>query len=276
MKKYFLIVALIATASCGKPSDYSANSIADASADAASETVQRIALAYNIGITLPINKIDIAMRADRAACENAGPDKCQVLSYNFEDDKNSIGASLQLRAVPEWLSPFRDARAVEMGKLGGKVTSEHANAENLTGEIRDVAAHMRNKIASRDRLLAQINSKTLNARDLLNVQTRLDELQSEIDYSSSQSAVLSGRVNMSTMDIRYETSRGGINRVALAPIHQAFENFFIIFFQSLSVLIYFFAVVLPFALAYFLYSALRQPIKGLYEKLAQKKIESKD
>jgi len=277
MKKIFLIVALAAIASCGKPTEHSVESAAPTSSGP-SETIQRIALTYNIGITLPENKIDIAMRGDRAACENAGAEKCQVLAYNFQDDRSGVGANLQLRATPEWLSPFRDARSSEMAKLGGKVTSERANAENLTGQIHDAAATMRNKIASRDRLLAQINSKTLSGQELLNLQTRLDELQEEIDNASSQSANLNGRVNMSTLEINYETSKGGINREALAPINQAFESFFVLFFQSMSVLIYFFAIVLPFMLALLLYSVLKQPVQSTYRKFVPKKmtVETED
>lgn len=289
MNKKFAILALTAlafTASCGaKPASHAeitTDAASGAAMDSATDSVQRaanipmtpqkIALAFNMGITLPEDKIDLAMRTDRANCEKAGDNVCQVLAYNFNNSPADVSANLQIRAVPEWLSSFRDSHAVDMQKLGGKVTNERADAENLTSQIQTTDTTLKDLISNRDRLLEQINSKTFKGEDLLEAQTRLDSLQREISQYRAQSQSNQARVQMSTMELDYYAERGGINRRVLAPVHEALSNFFDFFFRSLSALIYILAIALPFFVAWVVFLLLRNPIGKIYRRLNPKKI----
>lgn len=273
-------IALIAATSFIILASCSAKPAADAAYDAANATSsvatsdsspQKIALSFNMGITLPEDKIDLAMRTDRANCENAGADICQVLSYNFNNSPSDVSANLQIRAVPAWLSPFRDAHAAEMKKLGGQVTSERADAENLTGQIQSGEKTLRDLTLNRDRLLEQINQKAFKGEDLLEAQDRLAEIQRQISETSAHTNSQKARVDMSSMSLDYYTKRGGIDRHAIAPVKEAFASFFDFFFRSFSVLIYIFAVILPFFAAWLVFLLLQKPIIGLYRKINPKK-----
>ena len=275
------LTAIAFTASCGaKPASHAemaADAASGAAMDSASVSVERavsatmtpqkIALSFNMGITLPEDKVDLAMRTDRANCEKAGDNLCQVLSYNFNNSPSNVSANLQIRAVPDWLSSFRDSHATDMQKLGGKVTSERADAENLTSQIETTNSTLKDLISNRDRLLEQINSKTFKGDDLLEAQTRLDALQREISQFKAQSQSNQARVQMSTMSLDYNTQRGGINRRVLAPVHEALSSFFDFFFRALSALIYIIAVALPFFVAWIVFLLLRNPIKNAIRKI---------
>ncbi len=279
MKRHLVFIPIFTLAlitACG------ANPAADsASYEAAAEAVstgksaapgpQKIALSFNMGITLPEDKIDLAMRTDRANCENAGADICQVLSYSYNNSPSNVSANLQIRAVPAWLAPFRDAHAGEMKKIGGAVTSERADAENLTGQIQSSEKTLRDLTLNQDRLLEQINQKAFKGEDLLEAQDRLTEIQRQISELSAHTNSQKARVDMSSMSLDYNTKRGGIDRHALAPVNEALTSFFDFFFRSLSVLIYVIAVALPFLAGWIAILLLKTPVTRLFRRINPKK-----
>ena len=114
------------------------------------EAQQYIAYTHSLGMRLPVESIQSVMDGHVAACNAAGPSKCIITNswYNsYSEDEAS--ASLQIRAVPEWIDTFLNQVDAEAEGANGEVTNRHTAAEDLTVTIIDTGARLRPSKPSR-------------------------------------------------------------------------------------------------------------------------------
>ena len=220
-----------------------------------------IAYSYNISILLPKENIDKISSYHRAICEKAGYNKCRVISSNTTD----TSANLSIRAEPTFLKGFRDSLGNDAKDNKGKIISSETTSEDLTFQITDTEAKLRAKNILKERIEKIIASQPAKLADLLEAETKLAEVQADIDSTNSNLAVDRTRVNMSVLDLNYQTrDTSGLD--VFEPLNEAFGQFFYVMSQSLSFLILAFAGILPF-------SVVIVPIVFFFIFLHKKRIE---
>jgi hypothetical protein len=120
-------------------------------------------------------------------------------------------ASLTLRIPAD---RFEDALA-RLHELDGKVLSESTREEDVTTQIVDLDARIKNLQASERQYRALVERATA-VDDILAVQTRLDAVRGEIEQLSAQHEQLSGLAGLSTLTVTLSPSP--------TPVKQATED----------------------------------------------------
>lgn len=210
---------------------------------------QYIAYSHSVGMRLPVNAIEPVMNGHVAACTAAGPSKCIITNswYNsYSDDEAS--ASLQIRAVPEWIDSFLNGVEAEAEQANGEVTSRQTTAEDLTVTIIDTGARLKAQQTLQKRLEDLLANREGELGDILATERELARVNGQIDSLQSTMKALMLRVEMSQLGVNYETKRNPVSQGALSPIGHAFGEFFYNLSSALAAVITAFAVGLPWLL----------------------------
>ena len=174
-----------------------------------------LAYSYSFAIEAPWEAITGLEKRHEAACVAAGNRVCQVLGTSLSGVKGSYaGAHLELRASRAWIENFRSGLPDAVRSLRGRITSTDVKAEDLTHAIVDTEAAVATKIALRDKLKGMINAKAAKLSDLIALQSKLSEIQGEIDQQSAELSVNRERVALSKVDISYTSA--GADSLALS------------------------------------------------------------
>ncbi len=88
----------------------------------------------------------------------------------------------------------------------GRETRRSLSVEDVTAQVIDLDATLRNKKALRDRL-RKLLDRTANVKDVLAVEKELTRLQSEIESMEGRVASLRGRAAMSAVSLQLEQRR---------------------------------------------------------------------
>ena len=121
------------------------------------------------------------------------------------------------------------------------------NADDLTRQIVDTDARVKALRTLRDRLQTLLEEKPGEVGDLLQVERELARVQGELDATQSNLAVMRERVDMSVLNIRYETERKAVSPGVFTPLNEAIRDAASIFFESIATLIRWLVAALPFA-----------------------------
>ena len=108
-------------------------------------------------------------------------------------------ANLRLRVAADKLGSALDQLAA-----CGSVESRHVSSEDVTAEIIDLEATLKNKTALRDRL-RKLLERAKNIRDILDLEQQLTRVQTEIDS-------LAGRLKSMKRQVQLASIRLGIRR----------------------------------------------------------------
>ncbi len=82
----------------------------------------------------------------------------------------------------------------------GKVLSRHVKAEDVTEQYVDVETRLNNNRALRDRL-KELLGKAKNVQDILQIETELNRIQTEIDSMEARMRVLKDQIQMATLKV---------------------------------------------------------------------------
>ncbi|MET1080669.1 MAG: DUF4349 domain-containing protein [Pseudomonas sp.] len=82
----------------------------------------------------------------------------------------------------------------------GKVLSRHIKGEDVTEQYVDVETRLQNNIALRDRLKALL-SKARDIKDILQIETELNRIQSDIDSMEARMRILKDLIQMATVRV---------------------------------------------------------------------------
>ncbi|MFT4075834.1 MAG: DUF4349 domain-containing protein [Asticcacaulis sp.] len=217
-------------------------------ADAPSGAPQ-LAYDYAYGFSASAKGIETLITADQAACAKAGPGVCQVisLSANNNPDSSYVRKTLELRVTPQWLTAWQGNLDSGLRKVGGHLTSQNVTSEDLSLQIVDTDAHLKNKLALRDRLLTIIQSHPGKVADLVEAETQLSQVQSEIDSAQSSLAVLRKRVATTHLTLTYESEAAAASNGTFRPVTNALRNILNNMMQMVGALITIAAFLLPLA-----------------------------
>ena len=161
----------------------------------------------------------------------------------YSDDEAS--ASLQLRATPAWIEQFLNGVEAGAKAAKGEVTNRQTTAEDLTVSIIDTDARLKAQQTLQGRLEQLLAERPGKLGELLDTERELARVNGEIDSLKSTLAALRQRVDMSQLNVNYETKRPVVSRGALQPLARAFGDFFYNLSNAMAAVITAFAVGLP-------------------------------
>ena len=208
-----------------------------------------LAYRYNYQFALPVSAVKSTADAHAQACLNAGPERCQILSRSTNEyDDDNVSASMSLRAEPGWLEGFSASMIESIDEAKGQVTGSNVYAEDLTRQILDVGARLNAQKTLRDRLSGLLETRDAELSDLLALERELARVQGEIESATSTLTALRQRVNMSVVDVNYQTKRSAVSSSALSPIGEALKDFVRTVSSGVAAVIYFVAMILPWIL----------------------------
>lgn len=257
-KPVLALLPLVLLIACNKPGGRNAAAPSAESQALHAEVVQTpmaaparapmLAYDYRMVVSVPSARIAPLLARHEQACNTAGAGVCQVISSETTTDRGVDTATLKLRAEPRWLAGFRGRLAQEVRGEGGAVTATEASSEDLTRQVVDTEAMLRAKTTLRDRLQQLLASHPGKVSDLLEIEKQLAEVQGEIDAAQSELAAMRGRVDMSTLTLRYEARSQFISAKAARPLGEAVRGFFGVVMVGAAAILYVTAFLIPFAL----------------------------
>jgi len=237
-----VFVATLLTA-CSKPpalheSSYTDEAVnvevaAQARAGAASPSVPQaaagtpqLAYEYSYGFQGSAKGIESLRQADQAACAQAGPAECQMLAVTSDSntDADVVNKSLELRVSPAWLKRWQNGLEASVSKAHARITQESVSSEDLSLQIVDVSARLKNKTALRDRLQEIIRTSTGKIADLVEAENQLSQVQSDIDSIQSQLAVMQKRVATVRLSLSYRSEAAATSNSVFAPVADAWNG----------------------------------------------------
>ncbi|MNS50055.1 hypothetical protein D3C72_826920 [compost metagenome] len=205
-----------------------------------------IAYAYRFGLELPAEAATSLMAKHEQACIAAGASACQVIGSNSSRvGRDSVEASLEMRATPAYVARFRAALDGEARGAGGRVAQQSVESEDLTRQLVDTEARMRAMETLRDRLQQLLATRSGPLEQLLQVERELARVQGELDATRSALAVMRTRVQTSKLDVAYRAAGQLAPDSAVRPVVDALNSASYAFMSSLGMLILFIASVLP-------------------------------
>lgn len=208
-----------------------------------------VAYVYRYTLELPAARTVGLMTRHERACIDAGPAVCQIIgSESNRYGRDSLTASLQIRAIPAWIARFRGDLAGEAGAAGGRIASSGTESEDLTRQLVDTEAQLRAKTTLRDRLQQLLATRNGSLEELLKVERELAQVQGEIDATQSGLVAMRTRVATSRLDIDYRSEGQIATDSVFRPVTDALRAALTVFMTSVGALITIAAVVLPFAL----------------------------
>jgi hypothetical protein len=123
------------------------------------------------------------------------------------------------------------------------VRSEHIEADNVTQQVMDIDQHSKQLTGYRDRLTAIVEQPGIKASELIELESKIAEVQSQLDQLATQKTAIMDRVKRERVSVRFsaETSVSDAGR----PLAEAWDSSFEILGRSASALLTLIVVVLP-------------------------------
>lgn len=257
------IVMVFALAGCGaKPAADSAASggaarYAPAAADtvppspqAAAISIPQLAYDYSYGFAASPDGVESLIKADQAACDRAGPAECQMISLDADNNRDAgyVHKTLELRVTPQWLKAWQGGLAASLKQAHARQTAQNVTSEDLSLQIVDSQAHIKNQEVLRDRLAEIIKTSPGKVSDLVDAEQRLADVQAEIDSAQSALAVMQKRVATSHLTLTYESEQAAASNGTFAPVTEAFKSILRNMMMVFGIMIQIASVLIPIAI----------------------------
>ena len=211
--------------------DFLAGQAVDAAASApvhamVTSGAPQLAYDYEYGFSTSPKGVDALINADQNTCAKAGQAACQMISMRADNNPDSdfVRKTLELRVTPEWLKAWQGRLNAELKQAGAHIVSQNVTSEDLGLQIVDTDAHLKNKLALRDRLLNIIKNNPGKIGDLVEAETQLSQVQSDIDSAQSTLAVLQKRVATTHLTLIYQSEAAAASHNTFSPVTNAFRN----------------------------------------------------
>jgi hypothetical protein len=147
---------------------------------------------------LEVDNVPTAVRVARDAIRGFGGYIGASQTYN-QDDQPYAEITYRI-PVTRWEDALDALRSLT--GVSTKVVSEQTQAVDVTGQVADLAARIRNLRASEVSLLA-IAEKATRITDILEVQARLTEIRGQIEQLEAQQTDLGDRTAYATLAVSY-------------------------------------------------------------------------
>ena len=213
---------------------------ADTAADPAAAE-RHIAVRQMLTVESPGDQLPALWEKVRAQC---GALRCELLTASLrqETPRQAAGASLSLRVAPEDVDALMAAL-----QGGGAIVQQDTHSEDLTAQVIDVQAHIRNRTEFRDSLRALLARPDAQRalKDVLEIQRTLTQTQAELDSHAAQLKALQSRTRMQQIDIEFRAERRVVSGGGSNPIARAWQEAGETLADSAAAVITFVATALP-------------------------------
>lgn len=177
---------------------------AQGAADPIAVAVPRVAYKYAYAFSLPGTAIPAAQRAHVALCDKLGPARCQVLGMESKSgDNESASGALRLRVDSGIARRFGDDLQGAIGRAGGHADSRSIEAEDVSKDMVDTAARLKQRELLVARLTEVLRTHNGKVGELVEAERSVAAAQEEIDQARGWLSELQARVAMSTIDVNY-------------------------------------------------------------------------
>lgn len=167
-------------------------------------SVPRIAYTYDFSFVLPADALAGAQAAHVALCDRMGLARCQLLEMQTRRGGDTAdAASLKLRVASAEARRFGAAAIASVGKVGGRAVDQQIAAEDVSKQMVDAAARIRQRELLVTRLTEILRTRTGKVAELVEAERSVATAQEELDAARGWLAELSGRVAYSTVQIDY-------------------------------------------------------------------------
>ena len=166
---------------------------AQSRANTEAEEVRRL-IAYYVTLTVEVKEFTPARDKALRAVEKAGGYVSEATSAETPGQPRQ--ASLTLRVPADKLpGVLAELRAL------GRVVNEQLSTDEVTEQVVDLEARLRNSRATEQRLIAVLNERTGKVRDILEVEREIARTRQDIERMEAQRQNLMRRVELATVQM---------------------------------------------------------------------------
>lgn len=170
-------------------------------------SIPKLAYAYSLGFRLNGDRIAAAQDAHRALCERMGLARCQLIAMSRgAADDTQTQARLKLRVASAEARHFSDALIKLVAAEGGRAIRTSVSAEDVSKEIVDAEARIRQRELLVARLTEILRTRSGKVAELVEAERSVAQAQEELDQTKAWLTELRGRVAMSDFEIGYEAA----------------------------------------------------------------------
>jgi len=171
-------------------------------------TLPQIAYDYKYSFRLPADRVASTQQTHIAACDKLGLARCQLVSSESSSG-NGSAASLKLRVASDVARRFGATLVDSVAKAGGRAVDQSISAEDVSKEISDTSARIRQRELLVQRLTQILQSRTGKVSELVEAERSVAAAQEELDQAKAWLTQLQGRVAMSDVEIDYAAAVAG-------------------------------------------------------------------
>jgi hypothetical protein len=170
-------------------------------------SIPRLAYAYRLGFRLSGDRIAETQERHRALCERMGVARCQLLALaRGAGDDAENQARLKLRVASAEAQRFSATLIGVVAAAGGRAIQTSVTAEDVSKEIVDAEARIRQRELLVSRLTDILRSRRGTVSELVEAERSVAQAQEELDQTKGWLTELRGRVAMSDFEVTYSAS----------------------------------------------------------------------
>jgi len=198
-----------------------------------------VAVRHKLEIIEPASALPKSLEAVVAYCSSI---QCEVLSSNISGTAadSTPSGSVSMRVLPQDLNKLLDFAGKQ-----GKIAQHSTETEDKTAAVIDVEAKIKNQTEFRDSLRRMLVKPGVNVANLLQIQEKLAEAQSELDAEATLRKNLANETEKVAIEIAFRSEIHSAKRGAFASVTEAFSEFGSNFGDSLAALIEAIAAIIP-------------------------------
>ena len=172
--------------------------------------------------------------------------QCEVVSSSVmaRTSESVPTGSIILRVAPQDY-----AKLFAETEKQGNIIQHTTETEDKTSQVVDLEAKIKNQNTYRDSLRAMLAKPSAKVSDLVEIQEKLTEVQSELDSEAAQRKILANETEKIAVEINFRIEVASRRRSVFAPIGAAFRDSGYNLSESVATLIAFVIAILPWLVA---------------------------
>jgi hypothetical protein len=175
--------------------------------------------------------------------------QCEVTASSLTARTRDFSASgsIVMRVAPQDF-----AKLFAQAEKQGNVVQHTTESEDKTSAVVDTEAKLKNLTAYRDSLRAMLAKPSLSVKDLVEIQEKLSEVQSELDSETATRKILANETEKIAVEINFRIERQSKRQSGLTPIWDALRDSGSNLGESLATLIMVVVAVIPWLVVFVL------------------------
>jgi hypothetical protein len=205
-----------------------------------------IAVRHKLEILSSDSELSKALESVLSFC---GTIQCEVIrsSLTARTRDSSASGSIAMRVAPQDF-PKLFAQVEKQGNIVQHTTE----SEDKTSAVVDTEAKLKNLTAYRDSLRAMLGKSGVTVKDLVEIQEKLTDVQSQLDSETATRKLLANETEKIALDINFFVERTSRRRSGSAPIWDAIRDSGSNLGESLATLIMVSVAVIPWLVVFVL------------------------